>query len=247
MSWIKIHRELWNKPWSNKPEFLALWLYLLKEAVHKEEQRFWNGKTIKIKPGQFITGRSKIAMDTGIHRSKVERVLKCFETEQQIEQQTSSTSRLITIVNWKKYQTSEQPFEPKVSSKRATSEQRVSTIQEYKEYKEDKKGETHPLVLFIRENYPMISQIKRQLTNQEAIKLKDQYSSGQIKKVLDSMENYKGITKYNSVYLTALKWLAKDFPPSTKSAMTSIDYDNEDAIPYKVPQTEKYRDEYYGT
>jgi len=130
--WVKMHRTVLEKGWSNKPDFVALWVYLLLQASHEKRECFWNGKSIVLKPGQFISGRSKMAAATGIHRSKLERILKCFESEQQIEQQTSTTSRLISITNYLKHQNVEQRSEQIVSSKRAASEQRVSTKQELK-------------------------------------------------------------------------------------------------------------------
>jgi len=139
--WIKIHRKLFNKGWSNKPDYVALWVYLIKEATHKEIEYFWNGKTIKLQPGQFISGRNKIGRDTGLHPSKVERILKTFQNEQQIEQQKSNTSRLISIVKYSEYQITEQQTEQRVNNKRTTGEQRVNTKQEDKELKNIKKIE----------------------------------------------------------------------------------------------------------
>ena len=70
---------------------------------------------------------------TGIHRSKIERILeKLSKIEQQIEQQTTSTNRLITVLNWHEYQENEQRFEQQPSNDRATTEQQVSTLQELK-------------------------------------------------------------------------------------------------------------------
>lgn len=46
---------------------------------------------------------------------------------QQIEQQTSTKNRLITIINWNEYQQSEQQIEQQVNSNRTTSEQQVNT------------------------------------------------------------------------------------------------------------------------
>ena len=48
--------------------------------------------------------------------SKVKRILKSFENEHQIEQQTANKNRLITVVNWDKYQSSEQQFEQQVNN-----------------------------------------------------------------------------------------------------------------------------------
>ncbi|MFH2044406.1 MAG: hypothetical protein ABIK92_04595 [Pseudomonadota bacterium] len=82
----------------------------------------WNNEIIIIKEGQFITGRDKLAKETGINRSSVDRLLKFLENEHQIEQQMTTKFRLITVINWKEYQCTEQQSEQQVSNKRATSE-----------------------------------------------------------------------------------------------------------------------------
>ena len=136
--WIKIHRKIKEKAYYKKSEYVHLWIHLLLEANHEEKEFMWNGQTIKVKPGQLITGRNEIAKKTGIYRSKIERILKYFENEHQIEQQTTNKFRLITILNWEDYQKNEQENEQPVSNKRATSEQQVSTNKNDKNYKNEK-------------------------------------------------------------------------------------------------------------
>ena len=110
-----------------------LWIHLLICANHEEREEYFAGKPITCKPGQFTTGRNQLVESTGINRSKVERILnKLDKFEHQIEQQTSNTNRLITILNWDEYQSIEHQSEQQVSNDRATSEQQVSTLQEVK-------------------------------------------------------------------------------------------------------------------
>jgi hypothetical protein len=52
------------------------------------------------------------------------------------------------------------------------------------------------------------------LTNDEFNKLLEKYSKQQIDSILNDIENYKGNTKYKSLYLTAKKWLQKNEPTS---------------------------------
>ena len=136
--WIKIQRSLAGKGWANKPEYVALWVHLLLMANHKNSEYFWNGKTIILKAGQLITGRKILSKKTGIEQSKVERILKTFENEQQIEQRKTSTSRLISIRNWNKYQKSEQRSEQQVNNDCTTGEQPVNTKEECNNDNNDK-------------------------------------------------------------------------------------------------------------
>jgi hypothetical protein len=102
--WIKIHRQLQDKGYINKPAYVSLWVNLLLLANHKEKELLWNGSLIIIKRGQLITGRKELSKLTGIPETTIERILKVFKNGHQIEQQTYNKYRLITILNWDKYQ-----------------------------------------------------------------------------------------------------------------------------------------------
>jgi uncharacterized phage protein (TIGR02220 family) len=108
-------------------EHLAVWVYLLHYATHTGYDIMFGGKRITLKPGQLPTSRASIARKLSISESKVQRILKTFEIEQQIEQQVDNRSRLITLINWDRYQKSEQQIEQQVNSNRTASEQQVNT------------------------------------------------------------------------------------------------------------------------
>ena len=120
-------------------DHLAVWIYLLLNATHKDMDVLFKNKRITLKPGQLITGRKSIAKKLDISESKVHRVLKMLEIEQQIEQQTSNKNRLIAIVGWNEYQSCEQQIEQQVNNNRTTSEQQVNTNKNIKNDKNDKK------------------------------------------------------------------------------------------------------------
>lgn len=141
--WIKIQRSLTGKGWANRPEYVALWVHLLLMANHKNSEYFWNGKTIILKAGQLITGRKILSEVSGISQTTVERILKTFENEQQIGQQKTSTSRLISILNWDKYQKVGQHSGQRADNGWTTDGQRMDTKEECnndKNDKNDKKG-----------------------------------------------------------------------------------------------------------
>ena len=126
--WIKVYRKMLDNPIVCKDaDHFAVWNYLLLLATNSDYDVVFNNERITLNRGQFLTSRSSIADFLGINEHKVDRILKSFKSEQQIEQLTSNRNRLITILNWDKYQNSEQQNEQQVSSKRATSEQQVST------------------------------------------------------------------------------------------------------------------------
>ena len=105
--YIKLWRALKYNPIIQQPEYLAVWIYLLLSVNYQDNEFVFNNEKILIKSGSFITSRSKIAKSIDVQESKVERILKYLESEQQIEQQTFNKFRIISIVNWFEYQQTE--------------------------------------------------------------------------------------------------------------------------------------------
>lgn len=126
--WISLHRKLLDNPVVCKdPDHIAVWIYLLLNATHAGYDTMFEGTRIKLKPGQLITGRKSISSSLKVSESKVQRILKTFETEHQIEQQTTPRNRLVSILNWNQYQQPEQQIEQQLNNKRTTTEQQVNT------------------------------------------------------------------------------------------------------------------------
>jgi len=130
--YVRIYRSLWEKGYWWDSEYVHLWVHLIMKATYRPKEYLFNGKIEYLQPGQFIAGRRSLSKETGIQESKIERILYCFATEHQIEQQTTNKFRIITILNWNKYQTDEQQNEQQMNNQRTTSEHK----QERKERKE---------------------------------------------------------------------------------------------------------------
>lgn len=140
VGYIKVWRKVLDNPVIFKDsDHTAIWFYILLNAVKFPKDIDFKGKRYALKSGQFSTGRSVIAKELRISETKVQRVLKRFESEHQIEQQMSNKCRIITILNWGMYQCDEHQSEQQVNNKCATSEQQVNTKKESKESKEREK------------------------------------------------------------------------------------------------------------
>ena len=154
-------------------EHLAIWSYLLMKAIFEPRDIIFNSNRVTLNPGQFSTGRKVISSELVISESKVQRILKAFESEQQIEQVTDFKCRIITIVNWEKYQSSEQVFEQQVNSSRTGSEQVVNTKEEYKNVKNVKIKEIK------RERFtpPQLLEVIEYMTERNAYKPEEEAES----------------------------------------------------------------------
>ena len=88
----------------------------------------FNGEKIELKPGQLVTGRNNLSIETGEHPSKIYRTLKYLESEHQIEQLKTPRYTLITVKNWHRYQGSEQANGQAKPEKRTGKIKKPNTI-----------------------------------------------------------------------------------------------------------------------
>jgi hypothetical protein len=132
--WIKLHRKLLKNPIMQRPAYLGVWVFLLINANHEGSgyRAIMGDKMVTLDAGQLVTGRKKISKETYTPESTVEDILSFLEREQMIRQQKFNKYRLISILNWKKYQG--------VDNKATTKQQQGDTNQEHK----NKRNNTAP-------------------------------------------------------------------------------------------------------
>ena len=140
--YIKIHREILDHWCYKDTEIFKLWMTLLMLATHKRRTTQKKGiKPVTLEPGQVLTSRLELARTTGGQPSKVERTLNWLESEQQIEQVKTRKYRIISILNWEKWQVREQLDEQLADNSRTTDGQ-LLYIQEGKEVKKKEENKT---------------------------------------------------------------------------------------------------------
>lgn len=125
--WIKLHRSLTEKGYYSDSHYVHLWVHMIIKANHKEKEFLFNGKLEKVERGQFISGILQLSRETGINKSKVERILKVFESEKQIERVRTNRFSLFTILSYEQHQSDNNRSEKPVRSQREASEKPVRT------------------------------------------------------------------------------------------------------------------------
>ena len=143
--WIKLYRKTLDNPLLRDPVKLAIWVYLLLHAAREDYDVMIGKERVTLHPGQLVTSRLSIAHHFKISHSKVDRTLQDFEKFGQIEQRSTTHNRVISILRWDEYQSTE----PRVSHGCATGEPRVSTNKNIRirEYKNPTKDESIPPTL----------------------------------------------------------------------------------------------------
>ena len=102
--YIKLYRKLLDNPLFKDAEALQLFIYGLLKASHKPQRFIMNGQEMRIDRGQFITGRSTIARDTGISPKKIRARIALLKNLGIWARQRASHFSIITVCNYCHYQ-----------------------------------------------------------------------------------------------------------------------------------------------
>ncbi len=203
--WIKLHRKLLDNPIATKDsDYLAVWIYLLLNSTHKKTNALFRGKRIILQEGELITGIISISKKLKVNKDKIQRILKSFENDKQINQQTSNKNRLISIINWNNYQDNDKQFDKQVINNCETTDKQVITNKNDKNIKNDKNN----IVASVKASKSRYGEYKNVLLKDEELqKLKEEYKNWEeLIKYLDEYIEMKGY-KAKSHYLCIKKWV----------------------------------------
>ena len=108
--WIKLHRKILdNKVWTSEPFSRGqAWVDLLLLANHDYGFFYLRDHKIEVQRGQVGWSQLRLSERWGWSRTKVRKFLKDLEKEQQVIQQQSHSTSVITIINYEQYQEKEQ-------------------------------------------------------------------------------------------------------------------------------------------
>ena len=175
--WIKLHRSLMQHWLYSHAELLRVWIDILLLASHREHKVLLGGSVVNVKRGSFIISKLQWAKRLKLSRPKLDRVLKMLKGDRMIEQQTCNQFTLISVVNYNRYQLSEEPNEAMgvttdqqnpcktdttaeqgASSSRSPAVQPVCTIKKENNFKNDNNDQevssgsldTNSIIIFYR-------------------------------------------------------------------------------------------------
>ena len=194
--WVKLHRQILEWEWYSDNNCFRLFLHLLLKANHKE-RRF---KGMELEIGTIVTSRDLLSRETGLTGQQIRTALNKLISTNEITSVSSSQGTIIQIVNYEKYQIATN----EITNEQPTSNQLITTNNNVKNNKEN--------------TYRRFAHLS--LSFQEYDKLAETWNEDQINTTLDEIENYKKNNQYKSLFLTAKKWLGKNFPNGKQSELS---------------------------
>lgn len=140
LGWIKLYRELKSKSiWQlSTPQQKVVLITILMTVNHEENKWEWKGERFICKPGQMITSLNSLVKECGpgVTIQNVRSAIERFEKLGFLTNESTKTGRLVTVVNWEKYQGSDFDDNKDINKQLTKSQQRpnkqLTTIKEYK-------------------------------------------------------------------------------------------------------------------
>ncbi len=210
--WIKLHRQLLNHWTAQDPEAMAVWIRILMLANHGTQTKAVNKCLVTINRGQLIYGRKMFSLASGVSEMKLRRIIKHLVDDSMINQRVTSQYSVLTVLSYDQYQETNQ----RITSEQPAYNQRVTTLEECKELKNEKK---EPKTLMSDKSDDTIQQVFNHWkivmgkTNQTKLssdrvskikaRLKDGYTVEQLKQAINgcaSSSHHMGENDTGTVY-----------------------------------------------
>ena len=121
-NWIKLHRQILNWEWYSDTNTFRVFMHCLLMA-QRDDYKY---RGVQLKAGQFTTGIFEMADILGLSAQQVRTALKKLEKSGEINKQSTSRYSIITVKNWKVYQTNNK----QITNEQQTDNNQITTKQE---------------------------------------------------------------------------------------------------------------------
>jgi hypothetical protein len=146
--WIKLYRQFRDWEWYQDSNMVHLYIHMLLKANHKES--IWRG--IAVQPGQFVSGRKALSVETGIPESTIRTCLNRLQESGTLTSKSTNKFTLYTLLKWEFFQeidvfaasksTNNQPANSPTINQ--LTHQQLTTNKNIKKERKEKKGTNVP-------------------------------------------------------------------------------------------------------
>ena len=184
--WIKLHRKITEWEWYKDTNTFRLFLHLLLKAQHKETK--YKGETIK--SGEVVTGRKILAQELALSEAQIRTSISKLKSTNEITTKSTNQYSIITLKNWKLYQT-EQP------TNQLSDSQQIATYKNEKNEKNsssitrvDVYGEYDNVYMTPTQHGQLLSQIMNKKALDDVIdELSEAIATGRVKEFNENLPN----------------------------------------------------------
>lgn len=126
--WIKLHRKILDDPIFANEKLLKVWSWCLLNAAHKAHVQLVGRQNVQLNIGQFVTGRYAASKELNMAPTTVWDYLKILQKNNSIHIKSGNKFSVITVINWRLYQSQSESFDSKNDNKSTSKQQQTDTI-----------------------------------------------------------------------------------------------------------------------
>lgn len=141
--WVKLHTKLKYTSWYKKSYVKAVFIDLLLDAYHPDFKILVEGEEILITAGMIVTGRKKLAENTGLTEQNIRTALTTLKSTNVITNRTFKNLTIVTLNNWSEYQSTNQETNQQVTNSQPTGNQHLTTRNKNIEERRENNIHTH--------------------------------------------------------------------------------------------------------
>lgn len=135
--WIKLHRKLLGSPIFQNEKLLKVFIYCLMKATHSDHEQIVGRQNVQLKPGQFVFGRKKAALELDIKESTIRDYMNVLKADNVITITPTNKFSVITVVNWGVYQDQDDDNRQQKDNRTTTERQQTNTNKNVKNVKNE--------------------------------------------------------------------------------------------------------------
>lgn len=105
--WIKLHRSLREHWLMTKPDYLAIWVWIMLNTNHDRSTAIVGGKPVAIERGEVLVSVRSLAKQTGTSEQKVRSALKLFIIDSMLEVKSNTGATHLKVLNYNRLQSAD--------------------------------------------------------------------------------------------------------------------------------------------
>lgn len=102
--YVKIWRKLEDSGILGNAEVCQLFMFLMVKACHKSRKIMAGTQIIELQPGEFFTGRKRLASELNSSEQRIRTALSALRRHEVVSVRSTSRGSVISLINWVKYQ-----------------------------------------------------------------------------------------------------------------------------------------------